>query len=165
MGSTPRRGKNIDNAISDLERSKREAKKRTAQKRKPDSTIKSGEGELVTVASALPHSGCVPDTVPCGACVECKKRAALRTALQFGDPIERGTVLARLGLVLLEEPHVREAHTSPVMDRALADKVREGDNSYASPMNPHSKKRGVASTARNTDATINADTDASRTDT
>lgn len=112
---TPQRGKNIALAISDLEERQKSQK---LQRKKQASTIKSDEGQLVTVQTVQPLDGCVPDQMPCGACAGCKKRAALKTALHFGNPADRAAVLERLGLALLVEPEVRGPHTSPLLSEA-----------------------------------------------
>jgi hypothetical protein len=111
----PQRGKNIVNAISDLERTNKEQR---LHRKKQASTIKSDEGQLVTVSNPKPQDDCIPEKTPCGACAACKHRAALKTALTFKDPGERAAVLARLGLALLVEPEVRGPHTSPLLSEA-----------------------------------------------
>lgn len=115
MSGQPQRGKNIVNAISDLERTNKEQR---LHRKKQASTIKSDEGQLVTVQTVQPLDGCVPERMPCGACARCKHRAALKTALHFEQPDERAAVLERLGLALLVEPAVRGPHTSPLLSEA-----------------------------------------------
>lgn len=128
MAGQPQRGKNIVNAISDLERKQKEQK---LYRKKQASTIKSDEGQLVTVQSVVPLDGCVPEQMPCGACAGCKHRAALKTALHFGNPAERAAVLERLGLALLVEPAVRGPHTSPLLSEAARQALSAEQDSSA----------------------------------
>lgn len=110
-----RGGKHIVNAAVDGNRAVADAK---AAARRGKSTINSDDGQLITVKNPQPEPGCVPDKAPCGACAGCKHRAALKVSLTFDNPADRAGVLAKLGLVLLEEPPVRGPHTSPLLSEA-----------------------------------------------